>query len=131
MKQIQMSGVSGMVRVIVFAAMVVVLPGVSRACEFGYCWGAVATGPNGIVGYSSRLSTAPDAHARAQQACGGQCDVVEVFHDKCAAIAETYERIVFLGFGGTRTDAGVHASDKCREAKLSCVVRVEACSKSL
>jgi len=104
-------------------------PNISLACEYGYCWGAVATGENGIIGYAERLSTAPEAYERARQACGDKCDRIEVFSDSCAAIAETYDRVAFLGVGETRTDASNDATDQCREASLSCVVRVSACSK--
>lgn len=101
----------------------------AQACDFGYCWGAVATGPDGIVGYASRQPTAQAVDQKVRASCGDKCDVIEVFHDKCAAIAETYDRAVYSGFGDTRLDASDQALTACSDNGHVCSVRVWACSQ--
>ena len=116
---------------IVFATLLCVgalMPRAAVACEFGYCWGAVAFGPLGTAGYATRLSTAPDAENRARAACGEDCMAVEVFNDACAALAVDREDAYQVGFGGTRTDAETAARENCEAMELYCVVRVSACS---
>ncbi len=107
----------------------VFMPRAATACEFGYCWGAVAFGPLGAVGYATRLSTAPDAENRARAACGEDCVAVEVFNDACAALAVDRDDTYQVGFGDTRTDAETAARENCEAMELYCVIRVSACSQ--
>lgn len=98
------------------------------ACDFGYCWGAIAAGDHGRVGYVSGVGTAPWAAERVEQSCGDTCNTVEVFHDQCGAIAESSTRVHFAGFGLTREDAVSNATAACSEQDAFCRVRVWACS---
>lgn len=104
-------------------------PRQALACEYGYCWGAVAFGPLGSAGYAVRLNTAPDAVARAQAACGDKCVAVEVFHDSCGALAVDPDDGFQLGVGETRAKAEAAALESCRALGQYCVTRVSACSQ--
>lgn len=104
-------------------------PRVAQACEYGYCWGAVAFGPLGAAGYAARRSTAPDAEALAREACGADCVAVEVFNDTCAALAVDREDQYQFGIGETRAEAEAVALENCRAMGLYCVPRVSACSQ--
>lgn len=112
-------------------AMIFVLgaPRAAQACEYGYCWGAVAFGPLGAAGYAVRRSTAPDAETQALQACGDTCVTSEVFNDSCAALAADQDDQFQLGIADTRAKAEAAALEGCRAMGLYCVTRVSACSQ--
>ncbi len=104
-------------------------PGPALACDYGYCWGAVAFGPLGAAGYAVRRSTAPDAETQARQACGDTCVASEVFNDSCAALAADRDDQYQLGIADTRAKAEAAALESCRAMGLYCVTRVSACSQ--
>lgn len=101
----------------------------AAACEFGYCWGAIGYGPDGAVGYATRIATAPDAEKRMQQSCGDKCTVVEVFNDSCAALAEAPDQSHHFGQGESRALAAEAALETCRAIGQYCWIRVSACSQ--
>jgi hypothetical protein len=118
-----------MLRSLALSAVVACLPIAAQACEFGYCWGGLGFGPDGVTGYSVRLNTAPDAEIAARAACGHKCTKVEVFHDSCASLAVGPDGSGFLGMAPEEVDASQEAHEKCSEIHGYCVVRVSACSK--
>ncbi len=106
----------------------VLSPAAAQACAYGYCWGAVGFGPDGVAGHSVMQSTAPSAEKLAQEACGGKCTTMEVFNDSCAAIAETRTGTSVLGFGETKAEAIGQIEETCSSTEQNCVIRDTACS---
>lgn len=113
---------------LVLAPLISLSPIAVQACDFGYCWGAVGIGPDGVAGHSTMQPTLPDAERQAQVACGEKCTTIEVFHDSCAALAVTQEYATVVGFGKTRSEATEQALESCRDADLYCTIRDWACS---
>lgn len=56
-------------------------------CGYAYCWGAVAVGPAGAIGYSYSFGSADAAYDAAQEGCEWDCTIVQTFYNSCAAIA--------------------------------------------
>lgn len=109
--------------------LMLVTPQATQACDYGYCWGAVAFGPLGAAGYAARRPTAPEAETQARQACGDSCVATEVFNDSCAALAADQDDHYQLGLADTRAKAEAQALKNCQEMGLYCVTRVSACSQ--
>ena len=115
-------------KLFLLAAIEVLSPVAAQACTYGFCWGAVGFGPDGIAGHSVMQSTAPGAEKLAQIACGGKCTTMEVFNDSCAAIAVTQAGTSVLGFGNTRAGAIGQIEETCSSTEQNCVIRESACS---
>ena len=114
--------------IFVLATVGVLSPVAAQACTYGYCWGAVGFGPDGVAGHSVMQSTAPGTEKLAQEACGGKCNTMEVFNDSCAAIAVTRTGTSVLGFGQTKAEAIGQIEETCSSTDQSCVIRDTACS---
>lgn len=109
-------------------AAVLLLSSAVSACDYGYCWGAVGLGPNGVSGYSRHQATVPAAEAELRRACGDKCNIIEIFNDTCAALVQGDGTVTFLGLEPTRAAANQEATDLCQAQTDYCVVRVEICS---
>ena len=115
-------------KVLLLATAGVLSPVVAQACTYGFCWGAVGFGSDGVAGHSVMQATAPDAEKLAQVACGGKCTTMEVFSDSCAAIAVTRSGTSVLGFGKTRAEAIGQIEETCSSTEQNCIIRDSACS---
>ena len=118
-----------MLKPLALAASLTCFPLAAQACEFGYCWGGLGFGPDGVTGYSVRQNTAPDAELSTRAACGDKCTKVEVFHDSCASLAVGPDGNGYLGMAPEQAEASQLAHEKCSEIHGYCIVRVTACSK--
>lgn len=116
-------------KIILFCGVVAGFPLAANACDYGYCWGAVGFGPNGITGYAVRQGTVPDAEAQVRAACGDKCTVIEVFNDTCAALAADVEGRSYIGLDEDEFAAREEAQENCEATNDYCVIRVAACSK--
>ncbi len=102
----------------------------AKACGYERCFGALAVGPNGTTGRSSGRRTAPEAFKRAQLACGGGCDRIEVFHSGCAAMAQAPLGAPDFGFGSEKEAAEDEALLHCAQnGDKGCRVRAWVCSR--
>ncbi len=97
-------------------------------CGYEYCWGAVATGPNGASGYAYSHVTERNAHDVALEGCGGACDRVRTFYNSCGAIATGGNGAWGWATGGTRQAAQSGALGHCSGNGRDCHIRVWACS---
>lgn len=109
----------------------IVLAGAAAAgkCGYDYCWGAVATGPNGASGYSFSHVSERNAHDVARSTCGeGKCTQVRTFYNACGAIAMGASDAWGWASGPTREAAQDQALAHCSRNGRGCAVRVWACS---
>lgn len=124
-----MTGFLARIFTVLVTGLLITLPKPAMACDYGYCWGAVAFGPLGVAGYASRVSNAIDAERQARTACGDTCTRVEVFNDSCGAIAADRDGAAQFGIGDTRAKAETASLENCRALGLYCNVRASVCSQ--
>ncbi len=119
-------------RVLAASLMLGLAAGAAQAGKCGYeiCFGAVATGADGIVARAGGHRTAPAARDRADRVCLGKCDRIEVFHSGCGALAASPGGQQGAGFGLSRRAAEAEALADCLSLGAgACFVRVWACSQ--
>ena len=102
-------------------------PALAGDCGYDYCWGALAIGPDGATGRASSMRTAPWAHDRAADLCGGDC-AVEMFYNSCAAIARDRTGAWAFGWDPVRDRAFEKAMAGCEADGGTCRVATWACS---
>lgn len=117
-----------MIRTAIASLFILCYPVGGMACTYGYCWGGVGYGPDGVTGYAVNKSNAADAERATRAACGDKCTKVEVFNDSCASLAMGGDTLSFLALAPSIEKASEQALASCSASFEHCIVRVTACS---